>query len=334
MPGPTFGFVKLLASSGSHCTKWADEQHWQAGFESRLVPDLPLPFIPTLIGLRAFDLVSSRVWWEAATNIWHLFNVAPLSLNHRLDTDPELGACLFHKRRRELSKYSADGGDQAGFGVVGGHVGDVLDVWRNKVVQRVQVGGGGGPVREGYKVVALLLKPSLGLFGLVGRRRVLLPHPGSTTGHLIAPGDHHTLQHIQVHFSVDFQADFDDVRGPSLETTPKDHNRCWKLCFHHPWHVPVIRGNLDLHFEGAGNGPVVDTWIGREHWLYSGASPISLVEHCVTFRHDIRLLSFLGFVHNWTISRWSATKKENWFSLNGNGIMSSFLGQQFYRSTL
>ena len=65
---PTFGFVKLLASSGSHCTMWADEQHRQAGFESRLVPDLPLPFIPTLIGLRAFDLVSSRVWWEAATN--------------------------------------------------------------------------------------------------------------------------------------------------------------------------------------------------------------------------------------------------------------------------
>ena len=25
-------------------------------------------FIPTLIGLRAFDLVSSPVWWEAATN--------------------------------------------------------------------------------------------------------------------------------------------------------------------------------------------------------------------------------------------------------------------------
>ena len=26
------------------------------------------------------------------------------------------------------------------------------------------------------------------------------------------------------------------------------------------------------------------SWIGREHELYSGASPISLVEHCVTFR--------------------------------------------------
>ena len=43
------------------------------GFDSRcgngiIFPDLPLPFIPTLIGLRAFDLVSSRVWWEAATN--------------------------------------------------------------------------------------------------------------------------------------------------------------------------------------------------------------------------------------------------------------------------
>ena len=39
-------------------------------------------------------------------------------------------------------------------------------------------------------------------------------------------------------------------------------------------------------------------------------------------------------VHNWPTSRWSATKKENQFSLNGNGIMSSFLGRQFYHSTL
>ena len=29
----------------------------------------PLPFIPTLIGLRAFDLVSSLVWWETLANI-------------------------------------------------------------------------------------------------------------------------------------------------------------------------------------------------------------------------------------------------------------------------
>ena len=189
----------------------------------------------------------------------------------------------------------------------------------------------------GYKVVAPLLKPNLGLFGLVGRRRVLLPHPGSTTSHLIAPGDHHTLQHIQVHFGVDFQANFKDVRGYDVALTwnyTKDHNCSQKLCFHHPGYVPVIHGNPDLHFEGAGNGPVVITWISREHELYSGASPISLIEHCVTFRHDRRLLSLLGFVHNWPTSRWSATKKENRFSLNGNEIMSSFLGRQFYRSTL
>ena len=114
----------------------------------------------------------------------------------------------------------------------------------------------------------------------------------------------------------------------------KDHNRSWKLCFHHPGHVPVIRGNPDLHFEVAGNGPVVITWIGREHELYHGASLILLIEHCVTFRHDRRLLSLLQFVHNWPTSKWSATKKENRFSFNGNGIMSSFLGQQFYRSSL
>ena len=169
-----------------------------------------------------------------------------------------------------------------------------------------------GAVREGYKVVALLLKPSLGLFRFVGRRRVLLPHPGSATGHLIAPGDHHTLQHIQVDFDVDFQADFEDVRWHNVALTlnhTKDLNRRWRLYFYHPGHVPVIRGNPDLHFEGAGNGPVVITWIGREHELYSGASPILLVEHCITFRHDIRLLSLLGLVHNWPVDGLQQKKK-------------------------
>ena len=112
---------------------------------------------------------------------------------------------------------------------------------------------------------------------------------------------------IQVHFGVNFEPDFEDVALTWNHT--RDHNRSRKLCFHHPGHVPVFRGNPDLHFEGAGNGPVVITWIGREHELYSGASPITLVEHCVTFRQDRRLLSLLGFVHNWPTSRWSATTK-------------------------
>ncbi len=101
----------------------------------------------------------------------------------------------------------------------------------------------------------------LGLFRRVGRRRVLLPHPESVTGYLITPGDHHTLQHIQVHFGVDFQADFESIRwhDATLTSNPtKDHNRCRKLCFHHPRHVPVIRGNPDLDFEGAGNGHKFD----------------------------------------------------------------------------
>ena len=89
---------------------------------------------------------------------------------------------------------------------------------------------------------------------------------------------------------------------PSLETTPKIITVAGN-CFRHTGYVPVIRSNPDLHFEGACYGPVVITWIGREHELYSGASPISLVEHCVTFRHDRRLLSLLGFVHNWPTNR-------------------------------
>ena len=73
-----------------------------------------------------------------------------------------------------------------------------------------------------------------------------MPHPGSATGHLIAPGDHHTLLHIQVHFSVDFQADFENVRWHDVALTwnhTKDYNRSRKLCFHHPGHLPVIRSN-------------------------------------------------------------------------------------------
>ena len=78
---------------------------------------------------------------------------------------------------------------------------------------------------------------------------------------------------------------------PSLETTPKTITVAANFVF-------ITLGPLnrtDLNFEGAGNGPIVITWIGREHDLYSGASPISLVEHCVTFRHDRRLLSLLEF---------------------------------------
>ena len=156
-------------------------------------------------------------------------------------------------------------------------------VWPNEVVQRVQVGGGEGPVREEYKVVGLLLKPSLGLFGLVGRHRVLLPHPWSVTGHLIAPRDHYTLQRIQVHFGVDFQTDFEDVRWHDVALSwnhTKDHNRSRKLSFPHTGHIPVIRGNPELHFEGAGNGPVVITWIGREHAVQRRISDLARLILC------------------------------------------------------
>ena len=46
-----------------------------------------------------------------------------------------------------------------------------------------------------------------------------LPHPGSATDHLIALGDHHNLHHIVVHFGVDFQADFEDVRWHDVALT-------------------------------------------------------------------------------------------------------------------
>ena len=158
----------------------------------------------------------------------------------------------------------------------------------------------------------LLLKQSLGLFGLVGRRWFLLPYPGSAPGHLIPPGDHHPLHHIQVHFGVDFQADFEDVRWHDVALT-WNHTKIITIAGNFVFITLGTLNRPDLHFEGAGNGLVVITLIGSEHELYSGASPISLVEYSVTFRHDKRLLSLLGFVHNWPTSIMSATKKKTGF---------------------
>ena len=194
-----------------------------------------------------------------------------------------------------------------------------------------------GPVREGYKVVALLLKPILGLFGLVGRNRVLLSYPGSANGHLIAPGYHGTLHYFQVRFGVDFQADFEDVRWHDVALTwnyTKDHNRSRKLCFHHPGHVPVIRGNPDLHFEGAGNGPVVIAWCMSCTAAHLRSRPLNIVSLSDMIE---------GFYRSWDLYTTGQLvdglekkqkTKQNWFLLNGNGIISSFQGRQFYRSTL
>ena len=45
---------------------------------------------------------------------------------------------------------------------------------------------------------------------------------------------------FQVHFGVDFQADFEDVSWHDVVLVwnhTKDHNPCRKLYFHHPGHV-------------------------------------------------------------------------------------------------
>ena len=103
--------------------------------------------------------------------------MAALSLNHRLDMDPELGAYLFYKRRRELGEWRGSGWLWC----------CVRSCWwcsRCMTKRSSPAGscrGRRGPVREEYKVVALLLKQNLGLFGLVVWHRVLQPHPESAT---------------------------------------------------------------------------------------------------------------------------------------------------------
>ena len=205
-----------------------------------------------------------------------------------------------------------------------------LDVWPNEEVQQVQVGGGGGQWEKGTKSLHSFWNQawvSLDLWAgaescchTQGLPPAIWLHQRITT----------TLQHIQVHFGVDFQADFEDVRWHDVALTwnhTKDHNCSRKLCFHPPW----ARACLFVAIQWLVLAVI--TLIGRETELYSGASPISLVEHCVTFRHDRRLLSLLGFVHNRPTSRWSATKKRKPVFIKRKWSRL-FLGRQFYRSTL
>ena len=65
--------------------------------------------------------------------------------------DPELGACLFHKRRWELG-----GWQQSGWLWCCGR-----SCWwcSRRMTIQCSPAGSGGAVREGYKIVALLLKP-------------------------------------------------------------------------------------------------------------------------------------------------------------------------------
>ena len=170
--------------------------------------------------------------------------------------------------------------------------GDVLDVWPNEVVQRVQIGGGGEPVREGYKVVALLLKPSLGLFGLVESCCYTQGLPPATWLHQGITTLFSTPRYTLVLTFKPTSKMLGGMMWPSLETTPK---------------TITVGGNF------------------------------AFISLCTSLLFDRRLLSLLEFLHNWSTSRWSTTtkkQKNNRFSLNGNGIMSFFLGRQFYRSTL
>ena len=83
----------------------------QQGSSLGSFPTFPSPCIPTLIGLRAFDHVSSCVWWEAVTNKQRsprtfsksMYGTRPCCLVQAITRhtcpDPDLGSrnCLPHQ---------------------------------------------------------------------------------------------------------------------------------------------------------------------------------------------------------------------------------------------
>ena len=78
---------------------------------------------------------------------------------------------------------------------------------------------------------------------------------------------------------------------PSLETTPKTITIAGNFVF-------ITLGTLyrlDLHFEGASNGPVVITWIGREH----GYTATHLQSHSLNIVSLPDMIE--GSYHSWNL---------------------------------
>ena len=93
MPGPKFGFVKLLClirPSLHLVDRWA-AQTSRVRVSARY--DLPLPFIPTLIGRRAFDLVSVKSCLVVGSD---KYNTLGKRTNPLILPAPRLGLLLWH----------------------------------------------------------------------------------------------------------------------------------------------------------------------------------------------------------------------------------------------
>ena len=123
---------------------------------------------------------------------------------------------------------------------------------------------------------------------------------------------------------------------PSLETTPKTITVAEKFVF-------ITLGTLnrpDLHFGGAGNGPVVINWIGRDmsctavHHQSCSLNIVSLSDMIEGYYRSWDMYTTGQLVDGLPQKKKKKKKKENQFSLNRNGIMPSFLWLQFYHSIL
>ena len=197
--------------------------------------------------------------------------------------DSELEACRFHKHRWKLSEYSVDGGDQGWLWCCGRS-----SCWwcsRPMSGKRSSAAGSGrgrrGTVRKGVKSRSTPSEAKPGSLWTCGPAPSLLPAAQPRVLPLTS-WLHQELHctpdlHIQLHFDVDFQADFDDVRWHDVALSwnhTKDHNRSWKFCFYHTGHVPVIRSwNSVLHLEG---GPIFISWIRFGAWV---VTTWPMVEH-------------------------------------------------------
>ena len=154
------------------------------------------------------------------------------------------------------------------FGVVVGHVGDVLDVWPNEVVQRVQDGRGGRQWEKGTKSLHSFWSQAWFSLDLWAGAESCYNNQSLPLATWLHQGISTLFSTSKYTLVLTFKPTLKMWGGmiwPWLETTPNTITVAGNFVFIILGTHLLFVANKDFHFEGSGNGPVVITWIGREN---------------------------------------------------------------------
>ncbi len=119
-----------------------------------------------------------------------------------------------------IVEYLIDGGHQAVLVGMWTSIGPSLDHAPEKIIHWIEVRGARRPQILGDKVKTVGLQEVHGDIRHMAGCRVLLPHPGPFSSHILDPGQQHILHNLHIDLRVDPETRFKHVRRHNITITP------------------------------------------------------------------------------------------------------------------